>query len=360
VKRFLQLFLILLIINPVFLMQGQDNNLGVQKIVIDPGHGGKDPGNLGTGRYKKTEKDVVLDISLMLGNYLKSEFPDISILYTRTEDKFIKLSERTKLANDEKADLFISIHCDAFDDQRVHGSTTYVMGMHKHSSNLKVAIRENSSILMENNYKVDYEGFNPSEPESYIALSMYQSNHIENSLLIASKIQDQFRSRVSRKDRGVKQAGFMVISRAAMPSVLVELGFLTNNMEEDFLNSEDGKVYMASAIFRAVKDYKITLDSMISESDIKLQNETELFFSLQFMSSLEKIDINNFMIDEKDIIYQFKEKKYYKYAYGKEAKLEDLAILKKKLNSYGYNDYFTIAFLNGEKISLSEALSIVK
>ena len=258
-KRSIVIFLTLFIVHTFSFLKAQNDNLGVKKIVIDPGHGGKDPGTLGTGRYKQAEKDVVLDVSIMLGKYLESEFDDVEVIYTRNSDEFIKLSERTRIANEAKANLFISIHCDAFHDKSVYGSSTYVMGMHKTESNLNVAIRENSSILMENDYEFDYEGFNPSEPESYIALSMYQSSHIENSLLLASKIQDQFRSRVSRKDRGVKQAGFMVISRAAMPSVLVELGFLTNNMEEDFLNSEAGKVYMASAIFRAVKDYKITL-----------------------------------------------------------------------------------------------------
>ena len=249
-KRLIQVFLTLLIVYSFDSIQAQNNNLGIKKIVIDPGHGGKDPGAGGTGRYSDTEKDVVLDISILLGNYIKKAFPDVHVIYTRETDKFLKLSERTRIANKEQADLFISIHCDAFNNKSVHGATTYVMGLHKTESNLNVAIRENSSILMEDNYSINYEGFNPSEPESYIALSMYQSNHLNNSLLLASKIQNQFKTRVSRKDRGVKQAGFMVISRASMPSVLIELGFLTNHLEEDFLNSEQGKIYMASAMQR--------------------------------------------------------------------------------------------------------------
>ena len=279
-------------------MFAQNNELGINKIVIDPGHGGKDPGNGGTGRYHNTEKDVVLDISLLLGKYLKDAFPEISIIYTRDSDTFVKLSERTRIANEAQADLFLSIHCDAFHDQKVYGSTTYVMGLHKTESNLNVAIRENSSILMENNYEANYEGFNPSEPESYIALSMYQSNHLSNSLLIASKIQNQFKTRVNRKDRGVKQAGFMVISRATMPSVLIELGFLTNKVEEDFLNSKNGKIYMASAIFRAIKEYKLELEALILENYTSKKETHELFFSVQFLSSKEKTNVS-FKIESK-------------------------------------------------------------
>ncbi len=358
-KRLIQVFLTLLIVYSFDSIQAQNNNLGIKKIVIDPGHGGKDPGAGGTGRYSDTEKDVVLDISILLGNYIKKAFPDVHVIYTRETDTFVKLSERTRIANKEQADLFISIHCDAFNNKSVHGATTYVMGLHKTESNLNVAIRENSSILMEDNYSINYEGFNPSEPESYIALSMYQSNHLNNSLLLASKIQNQFKTRVSRKDRGVKQAGFMVISRAAMPSVLIELGYLTNHLEEDFLNSEQGKIYMASAIFRAVKEYKIEMETLILESKTKEKNNFELFFSIQFLSSTSKVDVDSLNIEEKKLIYEFNDKNQYKYTYGKVETLEEISILKKKLLSYGYNDYFTIAILNGEKISLSDALSIL-
>tara|TARA_Y100000589_G_scaffold212859_1_gene200670 strand:+ start:2019 stop:3101 length:1083 start_codon:yes stop_codon:yes gene_type:complete len=360
VKRLIKLFLILFLFSPLYFSICQVNNLGIQKIVIDPGHGGKDPGTLGTGRYKSAEKDIVLDVSILLGNYLRSEFPEIEVIYTRNSDEFIKLSERTRIANQANANLFISIHCDAFQDPSVFGSSTYVMGMHKNATNLNVAIRENSSILMENNYKLNYEGFDPEEPESYIALSMYQSNYITNSLLLASKIQNQFKNRVNRKDRGVKQAGFLVLSRATMPSVLIELGFLTNKKEEDFLNSNDGKVFMASAIFRAVKEYKIGIDGVIENNPINYKINESLFFSLQFLSSNKKIDLNKIGIEEKNLIKEFKENNLYKYSFGSSSQYEDLESLKLILDSYGYKDYFTIAFLNGQKISLSEALSILK
>tara|TARA_Y100000994_G_scaffold129383_1_gene106046 strand:- start:4673 stop:5764 length:1092 start_codon:yes stop_codon:yes gene_type:complete len=363
VKRLIQLFLALFIVHSFTYLHAQTTNLGVKKIVIDPGHGGKDPGTLGTGRYKQAEKDVVLDVSLMLGKYLKSEFSDVEVIYTRDTDEFIKLSQRTRIANEAKADLFISIHCDAFRDSNVYGSSTYVMGMHKTESNLSVAIRENSSILMENDYEMDYEGFNPAEPESYIALSMYQSSYLSNSLLIASKIQSQFKNRVNRKDRGVKQAGFLVLSRATMPSVLIELGFLTNKNEEDFLNSEKGKVYMSSAIFRAIKEYKIELEALILESQDKTKFtdlSNQLFYSVQFLTSKSMIDIESLGISNVDVIYEFQDKNQYKYSYGKVETLKEVNLLKKELRSYGFHDCFTIAILNGEKMSLSDALSILK
>ena len=357
-KRFILLFLTLLIVHSFVI--AQNNHLGINKIVIDPGHGGKDPGNGGTGRYRHTEKDVVLDISLLLGQYLQEAFPELSIIYTRDTDTFVKLSERTRIANEAKADLFLSIHCDAFHDQKVYGSTTYVMGLHKTESNLNVAIRENSSILMENNYEANYEGFNPSEPESYIALSMYQSNHLSNSLLIASKIQNQFKTRVSRKDRGVKQAGFMVISRATMPSVLIELGFLTNRSEEDFLNSKNGKIYMASAIFRAIKEYKLELEALILENFTVKNEAHELYFSVQFLTSITPINLDNLKIQNQDLISTFYDGNYYKYSYGKVATLKEVYDLKEKLRFYGHDDVFTIAILNGDKISLADALLILK
>jgi len=363
VKRLFQLFLALIIVHCFSFGHAQNANLGVKTIVIDPGHGGKDPGTLGTGRYKQAEKDVVLDVSTMLGKYLESEFDDIEVIYTRDTDTFIKLSQRTRIANEAKADLFISIHCDAFSDQSVYGSSTYVMGMHKTESNLNVAIRENSSILMENNYEFDYEGFNPAEPESYIALSMYQSSYLSNSLLIASKIQNQFRTRVNRKDRGIKQAGFLVLSRATMPSVLIELGFLTNHKEEDFLNSEKGKTYMASAIFRAIKEYKIELEALILDTQDKTSytnSQNQLFYTVQFLSSKSNVNIEDLVVPNKDLIYHFQNNNQHQYTYGKVETLAEVALLKKELFSYGFQDSFTVVILNGERMSLSDALSILK
>ena len=358
-KRSLQLFLTLFIVHSFIFITAQNNKLGVKKIVIDPGHGGKDPGTLGSGRYKTAEKDIVLEVSLLLGKYLESEFPDVEVIYTRDTDIFVKLSERTRIANEAKADLFLSIHCDAFKDKRVYGATTYVMGLHKTESNLNVAIRENSAILLEQNYQINYQGFKPEEPESYIALSMYQSSYLSNSLLLASKIQNQFKTRVSRKDRGVKQAGFLVLSRATMPSVLIELGFLTNYKEEDFLISNLGKTYMASAIYRAVKEYKIEMENFITKNYNSKKNANKLVLSVQFLSSKDKIDTSQIKMNNHNLIHEFFDGENYKYSYGSVENLNEVQNLKKLLASIGYRDFFTIGILNGEKIPLSDALLIL-
>lgn len=226
----------------------------VLTVVLDAGHGGKDPGNLGTGRYTATEKDVTLDVTLQLGAYITENLPEVKVVYTRTDDSYPTLKERVHLANNSKADLFISIHCDAFESASARGASSYVMGMHKSEESLRVAMRENAAMLREEGYESNYDGFDPNDPDTYIALSLRQNLNLDASLTLGAAIQQQFRERVGRRDRGVKQAGFYVISFTTMPSTLVELGFLTNPEEEDFLQSEQGKSYLASAIFRAFRD----------------------------------------------------------------------------------------------------------
>lgn len=224
----------------------------IRKIVIDPGHGGKDPGALGK---TSKEKDITLSVALKLGNYIKEHFPDVEVMYTRTTDVFVPLNDRATIANKNKADLFVSIHCNSAKNHAAHGAETWVMGTHKTEANLEVAKRENSVILLEDNYQENYD-YNPNDPLSHIFFSLYQNAHLGQSLLFADRIQAQFRDRVSRKDRGVHQAGFVVLYRATMPSVLVELGFLSNPDEEKFLTSENGQVLMSSALFRAFRAYK--------------------------------------------------------------------------------------------------------
>ena len=233
----------------------------IQTIVLDAGHGGSDPGNLGTGRYKTTEKDITLDVTLRLKKYIEEQYPEIKIILTRDGDTFPSLNDRVEIANTSKADLFISIHCDAFTKSSAKGSGTYVMGMHRSKESLRVSMKENASIYREENYEQNYS-FDPDDPDTYIALTLRQNTYLDQSLLLSKKIQDQFRDRVGRVDRGVRQAGFFVICFTSMPSALVELGFLTNPDEEDFLNSENGKSYMASAIFRAFKEYKMDIEGV--------------------------------------------------------------------------------------------------
>lgn len=230
----------------------------VNTVVIDAGHGGKDPGT--RGKYTK-EKDVALAVALGLGKKIKEETPDVKVLYTRSTDVFIELGERSAFANRNNADLFISIHCNATPRSRtVHGTETYVMGLHKTEGNLEVAKRENSVILQETNYKQKYKGFDPNSPLAHIMLANYQSAFISSSLRLADQIEKKFQSISERESRGVKQAGFLVLWRCAMPSVLIETGFLSSPDEEEYLSSEDGQEEVAKCIHQAFMAYKKDMD----------------------------------------------------------------------------------------------------
>ncbi len=230
----------------------------VDVIVIDAGHGGHDDGT--HGRLLK-EKDIALKIALKLGAYIEKNIPDVKIIYTRKNDTYLALDQRAEIANKNKADLFICIHANANPNTKAFGTETFVMGLHKDESNLAIAQRENSVILLDENYQERYEGFDNS-PESYILFELTQTAFQENSINFASKVETQFRSRVGRTSRGVKQAGFVVLWRTTMPSVLIETGFLTNSTEEKFLAGEDGQDLIASGIYRAFKEYKSDVESI--------------------------------------------------------------------------------------------------
>lgn len=231
----------------------------VRKIVIDAGHGGKDSGTVGSFSY---EKDVALEIALELGSIINKYMEGVEVIYTRDDDTFIALENRASIANKNGADVFISIHCNAVGNKEVYGTESWIMGPHKTAGNLEVAKRENSVVLMEDNYEENYEGFDPKAPESHILFSLYQNAYIGNSLKLAQNIETQFEDRVGRNSRGVKQAGFLVLWKTSMPSVLVEVGFLSNKTEENYLNDELKQSYIASGIFRAFRDYKEDIESM--------------------------------------------------------------------------------------------------
>lgn len=237
----------------------QRNPYRVRTVVIDAGHGGHDPGTHGK---KAKEKDVALKVALQVGKTIKKYLPDVKVIYTRSTDKFIELHDRAGLANKNHADLFISIHCNAISNPAIHGTETYTLGLHKSQDNLDVAKRENSVIYKEANHKENYAGFDPNSPMAHILMANYQSAYIQNSLRLASHIENQFVKRVSRRSRGVKQAGFIVLWKTSMPSVLVEIGYLTNQTEEKYLLSEKNQEYIASGIFRAFKDYKREIESI--------------------------------------------------------------------------------------------------
>ena len=231
----------------------------VKKVVIDAGHGGKDSGTLGSFSQ---EKDVALEIALELGGIINKYMEDVEVIYTREDDTFIGLENRANIANKNGADVFISVHCNAVGNKEVQGTESWVMGPHKTAGNLEVAKRENAAVLMEEDYAETYEGFDPTAPESHILFSLYQNAYIGNSLLLAQNIENQFKDRVGRNSRGVKQAGFLVLWKTSMPSVLVEVGFLSNQVEEKYLNDDLKQSYIASGIFRAFRDYKEEIEAM--------------------------------------------------------------------------------------------------
>lgn len=222
------------------------------KIVIDAGHGGHDSGAVGKNSY---EKDIALKLALKVGDMIQSRYPDVEVLHTRTTDVFIPLFRRIQYANEQNADLFISIHCNFISNPKTRGTETFVMGLHRAGDNLEVAKRENASILLEQNYEANYDGYDPNSPEGHIMLSMYQNNYLDKSIEFAAAVEEQFGKLHVSKSRGVKQAGFAVLRRASMPAVLVEAGFLSNEMEEAFLLSEDGRGAVSESIVRAFDKY---------------------------------------------------------------------------------------------------------
>lgn len=230
----------------------------VDVVVIDAGHGGHDNGT--HGKLLK-EKDIALKIALKVGSHIEKNIPGVKVIYTRKDDTYLALDERAEIANKNKADLFICIHANANPNTKAFGTETFVMGLHKDEGNLAIAQRENSVILMDENYEERYEGFNNS-PESYILFALAQSAYQESSLKFASKVETQFRARAGRNSRGVKQAGFVVLWKTTMPSVLIETGFLTNSTEEKFLAGDEGQELIASGIYRAFKEYKSDVESI--------------------------------------------------------------------------------------------------
>ena len=344
------------------------NNNKLKTIVIDPGHGGKDPGTLGTKRYSKYEKDIALSVSLKLGNYISNSFPDIKVIYTRSEDIFLELNERTRIANKSNADIFISVHCDGFTNSKAYGASVFVMGMSKLKANLDVAMRENAAMYLEDNYKQKYDGFDPKSAESYIVFSLMQNTYLEQSLQLAEYVEEQFAYKANRKSRGVKQAPFYVISRTNMPSILVECGFLTNPKEEDYLQTDKGQNQIAMSIFEAVKNYKLSIESSFSLNNIIDSNDiNKSKNNLQLNKVIYKVQIatnlTSIFNDKKFAGIKVEEKLVngiYKYYVGSNSDKSIIDEIKNDLKNNGFKDAFVVAFYNGKRISTKDALNLQK
>ena len=332
--------------------------LGINTVVIDPGHGGKDPGAISpNNNYEKT---VVLKVSLLLGEMIQKNFPEVKVIYTRNDDRFIGLAKRAKIANDIGADLFISIHANAIEIPSANGFETWVLGLHKSQAALEVAKFENSAILMEENNEQTYSEFDPNDPDAYIALSMRQNAFLDQSLILANAIQKDSKLKLGLRNRGVKQAGFMVLYRATMPAVLVELGFLSNPRDEKLLISKSGQIKLANHLFEGFKNYKNKYDNVdesltkITEKNINNKSldliDTGKIFKVQLATSSVKIPILPENFNGLKDVEVYISGKFYKYTYGLSPNIniinEKLAMAKKA----GYESSFVISFQDGKRL----------
>jgi len=341
-------------------------------IVIDAGHGGSDPGALGS---VSKEKDINLAIALKTGYYLKENIKNVTVIYTRENDKSVDLLDRPKIANKNNADLFISIHANWASSKNVSGAETFIMGHTKDQANLEVAMKENEVILLEDDYSAKYQNFDPKSPESYIIFTLMQNVYQKQSTELAAMVQKQFSERVSRKDRGVKQAGFWVLYNTTMPSILIETGFITNPAEEKFLASKNGQDFMASAIFRAIRDYlnEIELKSgikvdtqaavnsienkpaVVSAAPIDTPGEGATFFTVQVGSSARQTTIKPENFKGIRDIREIKSGSRYRYISGSFREYSDATVYRKNIEKL-YPDAFVIAIKDNKIVPLQEAL----
>lgn len=325
-------------------------------VVIDPGHGGKDPGALGT---IVREKDIVLDVGLRLGKAIQAKHPDVKVIYTRDTDVFIPLQNRANIANKAKADLFISIHADWAPNKTAKGASTFTLGQNRSKENLEIAKRENSVILLEEDYQQRYEGFDPNSAESYIMFQFMQDNYMNQSIHFASTLQQRFIAN-GRADRGVRQDVFLVLRNTSMPSVLVELGFLTNPEEERFLSSQSGRQKLANSILDAFTAFKTEYDQ---KNGLKNENGSQatstqadpsgLVYRVQTMLSPSALPARDSRFKGIKMDH-YVEKGYYKYTVGAFSSFHRANEKRKELSKQ-FPDAFVVSFLNGERIPVNEA-----
>jgi len=346
----------------LYSVEAHSQNL-VDRIVIDPGHGGKDPG--ASGKHSR-EKDIVLAIAIKTGDLIEANLKDISLIYTRKTDVFIPLNTRASIANNSKADLFISIHCNSNPSSQPKGSETYIMGMHKSEENLQVAMLENSAILLEDDYQTNYEGFDPSSTENHIIFNFFQNSFQSQNIDMATAVQTEFKRNTAVRDRGVKQAGFWVLYKTAMPGILIELGFLSNSTDEAYLLSEKGQNQMAKAIYNALKAYKIKHDGLERQKLSLNRNNTQnhqltqntietVSFRIQFLSLSNEKKLTGSKYSKLSDIKTYFYKGMYRYTSGDTPNYKKAVNLQYKIRKMGFKDAFIIALNKGERISIAEA-----
>lgn len=361
----IKLFTFCFVFSLAFNINANAQNAKKYKVVIDAGHGGKDSGAQGFGL---NEKDVALSVSLLIGELLQKR-TDIEIVYTRIKDEFIGLRERATIANEAKADLFISIHCNSVLNGQPYGAETFVLGLHRNEDNLKIAMKENKVIELEENYIEKYDGFDPTSPESYIGFSIMQEQYLDQSILLADNIQKNFVGNLKRKDRGVKQAGFLVLRETYMPSVLVELGFLSNIKENYFLSLSFNQKKLAKEIANAVIQYKEALETNQAtevkpvadkntekKTDLELNDNYETTFYVQIAAGSKKIKLAPYNFKGLDNLSRVKESGFFKYRYGETNSFKEIQNNLIAAKDKGFKNAFIVAYLNGEKISIEEAL----
>ena len=360
------------------------------KVVIDAGHGGHDSGCLGS---RSKEKDVCLSTALKLGKLITDNCPNVKVIYTRKTDVFVELYRRAQIANTTKADLFISIHCNAAENHSASGTETWVMGLHKSEANLAVARTENAAMLKEKNYENNYEGYNPNSPEASIIFSLYSNAYLTNSILLANKVQKNMVNTNHFTNRGIKQAGFWVLYKVAMPSILIELGFLSNLENEKYLTQDANQNQMATAIYKGFVEYYNTVTNHhlestpasplpVSETPAATEQESpqpqqttetqrpspllpektftnDVHFKVQFLSSPKKIALTDKRFKNIPEVGCFYENSLWKYTAGDEPTQAEAANILKEVKKV-YQDAFLVAFQGDKKITVAEANALLK
>lgn len=378
------------------------NPTGKFKVVLDAGHGNQDPGALGS---TLKEKDVNLSVALKVGKLITDNCPNVEVIYTRKTDVFVELYRRAQIANSNHADLFISFHCNSAENHAANGIETFVMGLAKSEANQAVARKENAAMLKEKDYKNNYDGFNPDSPESNVVFSLYSSAYLNNSVILAGKVQKNLISTTHLGDRGVKQAGYWVLYKVAMPSILVEMGFISNSTDEAYLGQKDNQDRIAKSIYNGFIDYyatihqgmeagkKVRIDppvhtppadttSVVTANDKPAETSVEtkpntlesnemlnaaietpkdpgIRFKVQFLTSSDRLPMSDKRFNGLPAVGRYQENYMWKYTAGDETSLDDANRILSDVKRI-YPDAFVVAFQGEKKISVKEAQQLLK